>query len=136
VAINPAGTRVYVTTGTDVAVVDTSTNTVIATVPVGGFPEGLDVTPDGLNVFVANSGAASVQVISTATNTVTATIPTGSGSAPFAFGKFIGGGGSAPPPPPPVANVPIPTLSKLALAVLMLLLGLAGIFALRRRVSG
>ena len=74
----------------------------------GGFPEGLDVTPDGLSVFVANSGAASVQVISTATNTVTATIPTGLGSAPFAFGKSIGGGGSAPPP---ATNLAIPTLA-------------------------
>ena len=41
VAVNPAGTRVYVTNSVaagTVAVIDTSTNTVIATVPVGAAP--------------------------------------------------------------------------------------------------
>ncbi|MDH6138996.1 MULTISPECIES: Ig-like domain repeat protein [Kitasatospora] len=51
------------------------------TVPVGNFPTGEAITPDGLHVYVANEGSNTVSVISTATNTVTATIPMG--TAPF-----------------------------------------------------
>jgi YVTN family beta-propeller protein len=40
VAVNPAGTRAYVTNTNsfDVSVIDTSTHTVVATIPVGGVP--------------------------------------------------------------------------------------------------
>jgi len=69
----------YVTNsdGALVSVIDTATNTVIASIPspVGGQPLYAAVTPDGTKVYVANSGANTVSVIATATNTVTATIP-------------------------------------------------------------
>lgn len=80
----------YVTNQLDhtVSVMDTATNTVTATVPVGGDLRGVAVTPDGQFVYVANFNGDNVPVIATATNTVTATVPVGNG--PWAFGKFIG----------------------------------------------
>lgn len=81
----------------NVSVIDTATNTVIATIPVGSVPLGVVVTPDGSKVYVANSDDNSVSVIATATNTVTATIPVG--SYPIAFGVFI-------QPPPRFAGTP------------------------------
>src|SRR5919205_597221 len=58
-----------------VAVIDTTTNTVITTIPVGSQPISVDVTPNGAFVYVANQLSASISVIATATNTVVTTIP-------------------------------------------------------------
>jgi YVTN family beta-propeller protein len=59
----------------NVSVIDTATNTVVATVLVGNFPSGVAVTPDGKHVYVTNSGGpGSVSVIETASNMVVATI--------------------------------------------------------------
>jgi len=71
-----------------VSVIDTASNTVIATVPVGQTPFGVAVHPDGTRVYIANINTDNVSVIDTASNTVIATIPVG--SRPFAFGQFIG----------------------------------------------
>jgi YVTN family beta-propeller protein len=67
-----------------VAVIDTATNRVVATVPVGSGPWEPAVTPDGKHVYVTNFGtgndpaiASNVSVIDTATNTVVATVPVG-----------------------------------------------------------
>src|ERR1700693_3872382 len=57
-----------------VSVIDTSTNTVIGTVGVGGRPVGVAFTPTGSRVYVTNSDSDSVSVIDPATNTVIATI--------------------------------------------------------------
>jgi YVTN family beta-propeller protein len=78
-AINPAGTRVYVTAdhSNDVSVIDTTTNTVVATVGVGVAPQGVAVHPSGARVYVANHGSNDVSVIDTATNTVIATAGVG-----------------------------------------------------------
>ena len=72
-----------------VSVIDTTTNTVIASPSVGVLPEGLAVTPDGSKVYVANFGSNTVSVIATATNTVTG-LPIAVGDGPNAFGLFIG----------------------------------------------
>jgi YVTN family beta-propeller protein len=64
----------------------------------------VDVTPDGTRAYIANNFSTAVSVIDIATTTVIATIPTSVGSAPFAFGKFIGA--AAGPPPPPVTKSP------------------------------
>ena len=58
-----------------VSVIDTATNTVTATIPVGHCPFGVAVLPDGSAVYVTNSGVGTVSVIDTTTNTVTDTIP-------------------------------------------------------------
>jgi YVTN family beta-propeller protein len=61
-----------------VSVLDTASKTVVATIPVGGSPEGVAVTPDAKHVYVANFFPSNtVSVIDTATNTVGATIPVG-----------------------------------------------------------
>jgi YVTN family beta-propeller protein len=64
-----------------VSVIDTATNNVVATVPVGNGPFGVAVTPDGKRAYVANIGFSAfsntVSVIDTATNTVVATVTVG-----------------------------------------------------------
>jgi YVTN family beta-propeller protein len=90
VAVSPDGRTVYVTSRAlnTVSVIDTASNMVTATIPVGLDPVGVAVTSDGSKVYVANAGSSTVSVIATATNTVTATIPVG--TEPQAFGLFIG----------------------------------------------
>ncbi|HZI57997.1 MAG TPA: hypothetical protein VFF39_14540 [Verrucomicrobiae bacterium] len=60
-----------------VSVIDTATNTVTATIPVGGISEGLVALPDGSQVFLADGNSGQVVVIDTATNTIIARIPIG-----------------------------------------------------------
>jgi YVTN family beta-propeller protein len=64
-----------------VSVVDTATNTVSATIPVGNGPVGVAVKPDGSEVYVADVVVNTVSVIDAATNTVIATIPGGNAPA-------------------------------------------------------
>lgn len=79
---NPAKAKTfgYVTNVDDntVSVIDTSSDTVVATIPVGGFPDGIATTPDGTHAYVTNGFDSTVSVIDTASNTVAATIPVGS----------------------------------------------------------
>ena len=79
--------QAYITNLNDntVSVIDTASNTVTATVPVGTFPNGVAVTPDGAHVYVANVLDGTVSVIDTASNTVTATVPVGL----FPFGVAV-----------------------------------------------
>jgi YVTN family beta-propeller protein len=79
--LNPAkaATFGYVANVQDdtVSVIDTARNAVVATIPVGGFPDGVATTPDGTRAYVTNSFDSNVSVIDTASNTVVATIPVG-----------------------------------------------------------
>src|SRR5438309_77550 len=77
--------RAYVTNGGDntVSVIDTATNTVVATIPVRLFPGELAITPDGTRAYVTSPGGATVSVIDTATNTVVATINFPFGVSPY-----------------------------------------------------
>ena len=79
VAVTSDGRRVYVPNrdSGSVAVIDTGTNTVIATIAVGAYPEGIAVSPDGRRVYVPNYRSNSVSMIDTADNTVADTIPVG-----------------------------------------------------------
>lgn len=74
-----AQSRAYVTNYCEnvVSVIDTDTNTLIASVPVGPSPFGVAITPDGARVYVVNRGDGTVSVIDTGTDTVVATIPVG-----------------------------------------------------------
>ena len=56
-----------------VAVIDPATREVVARVPVGPFPDAVQVSPDGNRVYVAGR-ANTISVIDTATDEVTATI--------------------------------------------------------------
>ena len=77
------GSFAYITSTYDdnVSVINTTSNSVIATIAVGNYPIGASVTPDGSKVYVANTDSDDVSVINTATNTVTATIAVGNGPA-------------------------------------------------------
>ena len=70
-----AQTRVYTTLPNNnaVDVIDPSTNTVTATIPVGNQPEGIVVSPDGARAYVSN-GDGTLSVIDTGANAVVATI--------------------------------------------------------------
>ena len=59
-----------------VSVIDTATDTVITTITVGRGPAGVEITPNGKRVYVANADDT-VSVIDTATNIVIATVPAG-----------------------------------------------------------
>ena len=84
VAVNPAGTRVYVTNRnpaglSTVSVIDTATNTVIATIPILSDTRGVAVNPAGTRVYVTNALVnGSVTVIDATTNTaIGSPIPVG-----------------------------------------------------------
>ncbi len=75
----------YVTNdiGNSVSVIDTATNTVVATIPAGFRPRDIAITPDGSQAYVANlSNPGTVSIINTTTNSVVATISTGLGIEP------------------------------------------------------
>ena len=50
----------------NVSVIDTATNTVTATIPVGAAPFAVAVSPDGGTVYVANIDSDNVSAIATA----------------------------------------------------------------------
>lgn len=60
-----------------VAVLDTSTNTVMKSIPIPSGPHGLVVTPDGRWVYASSDGDSTVSVIDTRTDQVTASIDVG-----------------------------------------------------------
>ena len=73
------GPYAYITNAgsNSVSVIDTATNNIIATVPVGSSPDGVTVDLEGKKVYVANLGSNNVSVIDATTNSVTATVPVG-----------------------------------------------------------
>lgn len=80
-AISPDGARLYVTnqalTGSNVKVIDTAINAVVATVQTGRVPRAIDLTPDGLFAFVAVQEENAVRAISTASLTIVASVSAG-----------------------------------------------------------
>src|SRR5258708_23797800 len=76
-----AQTFAYVTNifANTVSVIDTASNTVVATVAVGSGPFGVAITPDGTRAYVANIFDNTVSVIDTAKKTVVATVALGNG---------------------------------------------------------
>jgi YVTN family beta-propeller protein len=76
VAVTPDRSRVYLTNfcSSSVSVIDTASNTVVATVGVGVCPLGVAITPDGTRAYVTNQCSSTVSVIDTASNTVVATV--------------------------------------------------------------
>ncbi|MFJ1569694.1 YncE family protein [Streptomyces erythrochromogenes] len=72
----PPGTYAYVAnfSADTVSVIDTATNAVVVTVPVGDAPWGVAVSPDGTRAYVTNANDDTVSVVDTATNTVVATV--------------------------------------------------------------
>ena len=105
IAISPNGKRAYVTTSLSaqgagpggpgfVIVINTITNKVIRSIPVGknNIPGQLIVTPNGNRVWVVNTNLNSVNVINTHTNQVKHILPVGKnpiGIAVTPDGKFV-----------------------------------------------
>ncbi|PHA20275.1 40-residue YVTN family beta-propeller, partial [Bacillus toyonensis] len=54
--------------------INTASNTVVATVPVGFGPIGVAITPNGQFAYVTSTSSKSLYKINTVTNTVVATI--------------------------------------------------------------
>lgn len=98
ITANPAGTRVYVANTSywaggnscsvlgSVSVIDTSSDAVTATIPVGCVPQLPTVSPDGRTIYMPNGLSGTISVISAATNTVTNTITTGGVPYQVVFG--------------------------------------------------
>lgn len=85
-ALNPAGTLAYVAnqgSGT-IGVVNLSTNSQIAAIPISGYPLDVAVMPNGSKVYATNT-EATIFVINPATNTVTKSISVAGGPYSFAF---------------------------------------------------
>ncbi len=61
-----------------VSVINTSTRSVVATIPVGSSPTKLAISPSRKHVLVTNQSGGSVSIISTASNTVITTVAVGS----------------------------------------------------------
>ena len=81
IKFNPTGTRAYVCgptgSGDVINVIDTSTYSVIAKIPVGFRPKSMIVTPSGRHLFVANFGSDTITQIDTITNKVVRNITVG-----------------------------------------------------------
>lgn len=61
----------------NITFLSTVTNSFAGSVPIGGQPSGLKLTPDGTRLYIACQGTNSVMVMSTASNSIIATIPVG-----------------------------------------------------------
>jgi YVTN family beta-propeller protein len=81
-----AQTKAYVanTAANAVTVIDTATEAVLGTIPVGAAPTRVAITPDGARAYVSNRDSGSVSAIDTTTDTVVATIPVGANPAALA----------------------------------------------------
>ncbi|MBI3329985.1 MAG: hypothetical protein HYZ81_25165, partial [Nitrospinae bacterium] len=77
--------RAYVSNekSNDLTVIDTETDKVIATVPVGERPRGIRLSPDGKKVYLALGEEDRIAVVDTATLRVTEKMP--AGTDPEAF---------------------------------------------------
>ena len=80
-AVSPDGTKVYASgfinnSVSGVTVIDTSSDTVIATIPITFGETWIDaISPDGSTLYVATGNATGYVVISAASNTITNTVP-------------------------------------------------------------
>lgn len=74
VAVNPAGTNVYVTNMQEktVSVIDTATNTLTATFHIAIIPWAITLNPAGTKLYVVSNNVTFI--IDTATSTITATV--------------------------------------------------------------
>ena len=81
IAVTPDGKKVFLANRdiNGVSIIDTATNTVIGTIPVGANPLGVAITPDGKKVYVANRYSNNISVIDTGTNKVIASVKAGLG---------------------------------------------------------
>ena len=90
IAFDSVNERIYVTNSDDntVSVIDTTTNTVIDTIPIGVVPFGIAYDHINQRIYVTNFGDGTVSIIDTTTNTVDLTpIMVGSGPYDIAYDR-------------------------------------------------
>ncbi len=90
-SMTPDGSKIYFHQGSgpgDVGVVSTTSNSQIATIPLGQSTVQSEVTPDGTRVYMPGTdatGASVVGIIDTASDTLLRTIPVGTSAHDVAF---------------------------------------------------
>lgn len=89
VRVSPDGSKVYVGSTGVLSVIDTATNLVVASVPTGFLHFGIDVTPSGNKIYLAdlNFSTNAVAVFDTSLTPLGVVPVLGD---PFARGRFIG----------------------------------------------
>jgi len=70
-----------------VSVIDTTTNTVVSTIPVGNSPQGVAAGLDGAFLYVANKADNTISVVDTSTGSTVKTVSTHS---PTDFSNIVG----------------------------------------------
>ncbi len=80
-------TYAYVTNyeGNSTTIIDTATDSVVATIPTGNAPVGVAVSPDGKEAYVVNSGSNSVSIIDTSSGDKKGDISVGTSPQHVAF---------------------------------------------------
>jgi len=81
-ALTPDGSKLYVVSGsTNISVVDTETNTVVATIPlvIVKSPSAIAITPDGRYIYLIfrriSGNTHRIDVLDTSTNSIITTVP-------------------------------------------------------------
>ncbi|WP_316736108.1 gliding motility-associated C-terminal domain-containing protein [Pedobacter aquatilis] len=116
-AISPDGKNLYVTSragGNSVIVINkinTIDNTIIASIPVGEYVEGISLNKDGSRLYVINQVPGTVSVVNTATNSIIADVRVGTN--PYSHGTFISSCAAKPLSFTIIVNpiIPVPQLS-------------------------
>ena len=87
IALNPTGTRAYVTNfeSDNVSVIDTVTGTVVATIPVGDGPSDIAIRPGFTTAYVTNSLSNTITKIDLTTNTALGSFNAGAKPSAIAF---------------------------------------------------
>jgi YVTN family beta-propeller protein len=115
IAVNPAGTAVYVSSagqqgvncGDTVTPISLSTNTAGTPITVGSGPSGLAITPNGSTLYVSNQGFCGPSPV--AGNTVTPiNLSTGTAGSPIT----VGAGPGDPAVSPDGSNVLVPNFGN------------------------
>jgi YVTN family beta-propeller protein len=90
-AMSRDGKEIFVTTGrgNSVAVIDTTTNTVAATIAVGGRAWGIALSPDGTKLYTANGSSNDVSVVDVKTRKELKRIKVGDGPWGIAIGPAL-----------------------------------------------
>lgn len=85
--LHPNRPLAYVTNinSNSVSVIDLNLNQVIKIIPCGLGAEGIDITPDGAEIWVANNKENTISVINTENSEITNTIPSGKESLRLKF---------------------------------------------------
>jgi YVTN family beta-propeller protein len=75
IVVTPNGNRTYnVNIGSDTVTSTDIPSGKMELIPVGKDPEGMDISPDGKELWVGHNGDGGVSIIDTATNKVTSTL--------------------------------------------------------------